>query len=142
MRKIQHNLVPALLAAVIAALVIIPIFGLELKRAGMTMGLESHWSFVLWGSLAVFIVQLLKPALQARTAGLGLSLPKLPSLPAQWAKPLMFAALFNRTDIIELLLAHGARADCQDQQGNTALACAKSMNAHDAAAVLEKRLGA
>ena len=47
MRKIQHNLVPALLAAVIAALVIIPIFGLELKRAGMTMGLESHWSFVL-----------------------------------------------------------------------------------------------
>lgn len=93
MRKIQHNLVPALLAAVIAALVIIPIFGLELKRAGMTMGLESHWSFVLWGSLAVFIVQLFKPALQARTAGLGLSLPKLPSLPAQWAKPLMFAAL-------------------------------------------------
>ena len=93
MRKIQHNLIPALLAAVIAALVIIPIFGLELKRAGMTMGLESHWSFVLWGSLAVFIVQLLKPALQARTAGLGLSLPKLPSLPAQWAKPLMFAAL-------------------------------------------------
>ena len=93
MRKIQHNLVPALLAAVIAALVIIPIFGLELKHAGMTMGLESHWSFVLWGSLAVFIVQLLKPTLQARTAGLGLSLPKLPSLPAQWAKPLMFAAL-------------------------------------------------
>ena len=93
MRKIQHNLIPALLAAVIAALVIIPIFGLELKRAGMTMGLESHWSFVLWGSLAVFIVQLLKPALQARTAGLGLSLPKLPSLPAQWVKPLMFAAL-------------------------------------------------
>ena len=91
MRKIQNNLLPALLAAEIAALVIIPIFGLELKRAGMKLSLDAHWNYVLWGSLAVFVVQLLRPALQARSVGLGL--PKIPRLPAQWAKPLMFAAL-------------------------------------------------
>ena len=53
---------------------------------------------------------------------------------------LMFAAMFNRTDIVELLLDHGARIDQQDEQGNTALGCAKAMNAHAAAALLEQRL--
>ena len=51
----------------------------------------------------------------------------------------MFAALFNRVDIIELLLAHGAHLNARDQQGNTALGCAKAMNAHDAAALLEQK---
>ncbi len=38
----------------------------------MTMSLESHWSYVYRGCFAVFLVQLLKPALQARTTRLGL----------------------------------------------------------------------
>ncbi|MGE8396713.1 MAG: ankyrin repeat domain-containing protein, partial [Comamonas sp.] len=53
--------------------------------------------------------------------------------------PLMFAAMFNRTDIVELLLDRGAQIDKQDNQGTTALACAMAMNAHDAVALLQQR---
>lgn len=91
MQSIQRNLVPALLATVIAALVITPIFGLELQRSGGKLSLLPHWNYVFWGCLAVFVVQLLKPALHSATRAV--QLPKVPRLPQQWAKPLMFAAL-------------------------------------------------
>ena len=91
MQSIRRNLVPALLATVIAALVITPIFGLELQRSGGKLSLLPHWNYVFWGCLAVFVVQLLKPALHSATRAV--QLPKVPRLPQQWAKPLMFAAL-------------------------------------------------
>jgi ankyrin repeat protein len=50
---------------------------------------------------------------------------------------LMFAAMFNRTEIIDLLLTHGADASLQSDDGMTALSLARKMEAQAAA----KRLG-
>jgi len=50
--------------------------------------------------------------------------------------PLMFAAMFNRLDIMRLLIARGARVDATDAQGTTPLGCALAMGAQEAAAVL------
>jgi branched-chain amino acid transport system permease protein len=91
LRNIQRNLIPALLATVIAALLITPIFGLELQRAGSRLSVQPHWNYVLWGCLAVFVVQLCKPALHGFTNTM--RLPQVPRLPQPWVKPLMLAAL-------------------------------------------------
>ena len=51
----------AMLAAVMTAVVVTPIFGLRLERAGIETVLEPHWSRVLWACALVFAVQLLRP---------------------------------------------------------------------------------
>ncbi|MBF6631259.1 MAG: high-affinity branched-chain amino acid ABC transporter permease LivM [Comamonas sp.] len=91
MQRLLHNLGPALLATVITALVVTPIFGLQLQRAGGRLMLESHWNYVLWACLAVFTVQMLKPVL--RGSFKGLSLPRLPRLAPAMRNALVFAAL-------------------------------------------------
>lgn len=91
MKKLLLNLGPALMAAVITALVVTPIFGLQLERVGGQMTLEPHWSYVLWAALIVFVVQLLKPALKG--ASKGLSLPSLPSVTPKVRNALIFATL-------------------------------------------------
>lgn len=91
MRRLMHNLPSAILAAIVAALVIVPVFGLQLQRSGMNITAQPHWHYVLWGSLAVFVVQFFKPLLADATAGL--ELPRLSAVPSNWHKPLIFAAL-------------------------------------------------
>jgi uncharacterized protein len=49
---------------------------------------------------------------------------------------LMFAAMFDRADIVELLLARGAAAERADGSGATALALARAMGAARTAALL------
>ncbi|HIX62770.1 MAG TPA: ankyrin repeat domain-containing protein, partial [Candidatus Halomonas stercoripullorum] len=49
---------------------------------------------------------------------------------------LMFAAMFNRCEIVECLLAQGADPQAQDSQGMTARDLAQAMGATDAAAQL------
>lgn len=39
--------------------------------------------------------------------------------------------MFNRVEIVDLLLAHGANVLAQDSQGRTALAAARAMGAPD-----------
>ncbi len=56
----------ALMATVLTALVVIPIFGLHLERAGVRTIIQPQWSFVLWACALVFVAQLLRPWL-ART---------------------------------------------------------------------------
>ena len=52
--------------------------------------------------------------------------------------PMMFAAMFNRTDIREILLREGgANILSKDDEGNDAIACAKTLNATDSLAWLE-----
>ena len=53
--------------------------------------------------------------------------------------PLMFAAMFNQTAIMELLLSHGANADLQSADGMTAMSLAQSMNAQDSIQLLSNR---
>lgn len=91
MQRLLQNLGPALLATVITALVVTPIFGLQLQRAGGRLMLEPHWNYVLWACLAVFAVQMLKPAL--RHSLKGLSLPSLPRLAPNMRNALVFAVL-------------------------------------------------
>ena len=91
MQRFLLNLGPALMAAVITALVVTPIFGLQLQRSGGQMTLEPHWSYVIWATVIVFVVQLLKPALKG--ASKGISLPSLPKISTKTRNALIFAAL-------------------------------------------------
>lgn len=91
MQRLLLNLGPALMAAVITALVVTPIFGLQLQRVGGQMSLEYHWSYVLWAALIVFVVQLLKPALKVATKSI--IFPRLPSLSPGVRNALIFATL-------------------------------------------------
>ena len=50
--------------------------------------------------------------------------------------PLMYAARFNKTEIIKLLIANGAQLKLKDKKGNSALDYAKHSNATDAATLL------
>ncbi|NYT77401.1 high-affinity branched-chain amino acid ABC transporter permease LivM [Alcaligenaceae bacterium] len=54
----------ALFAAVMAGVIIAPIFGVQIVRVGMETALETEWGYVLWGMAIVFVFQLLvRPAL-------------------------------------------------------------------------------
>ena len=75
----RQNLGPALIATVLTALVVTPIFGMHLERAGVRTIIQTQWNYVAWACLAVFVVQMLRPTI----AGSGLRLPSiaLPSIP-------------------------------------------------------------
>ncbi|WP_299441706.1 ankyrin repeat domain-containing protein [uncultured Aquimarina sp.] len=52
--------------------------------------------------------------------------------------PLMYAARYNRVDIIKLLVKKGANIKARDRKGNTAMKFAKLSNAKEAIALLEE----
>ncbi|RMX06333.1 high-affinity branched-chain amino acid ABC transporter permease LivM [Corticibacter populi] len=68
----------AFIAALMTAVIIVPVFGLQLVRQGSQTQLESHWGLVALGCAIVFVLQLIKPAL-GKIFG-GLRLPKAPPL--------------------------------------------------------------
>jgi len=51
--------------------------------------------------------------------------------------PLMMAAAFNRIEMVQWLIAHGAARDARDAAGLTALDAARAMGAPDAAMLLD-----
>ena len=67
MQRLRLNLGPALLAALVTALVVTPIFGLHLERAGMRTTLVPQWHYVIWGCVIVFFWQLVRPAMRGVT---------------------------------------------------------------------------
>ncbi|ALJ04773.1 hypothetical protein APS56_06385 [Pseudalgibacter alginicilyticus] len=54
--------------------------------------------------------------------------------------PIMYAAKFNRTDILKLLISKGAKLNMKSDTGKTALDYAKLHKATDAAVILEDAL--
>ncbi|MCF7568840.1 ankyrin repeat domain-containing protein [Sabulilitoribacter arenilitoris] len=54
--------------------------------------------------------------------------------------PLMYAAKFNRTDILKLLISKGAKLKVKCNRGLTAVKYAKQSNAKEALAILEEAL--
>ena len=60
-KKIQHAFFAALLAGVIIA----PIFGFQILRVGMETTLQPDWPMIFWGMGIVFVFQLLRPYLLA-----------------------------------------------------------------------------
>lgn len=91
MQRFFHNLGPALIATVITALIVTPIFGLQLQRVSGKLTLEPHWMYVAAACAIVFLVQMLKPAIRSLRTGWGL--PKLPQLSKANYNALLFAVL-------------------------------------------------
>lgn len=52
--------------------------------------------------------------------------------------PLMYAARYNRVDIIKILVEKGAKIKARDSKGNTAMKFAKLSNAKEALALLKE----
>ncbi|NUT13414.1 MAG: DUF3382 domain-containing protein, partial [Cupriavidus sp.] len=76
-----QSLKNAITAAVMTAILTIPILGLQLKLEGYQVVLEPHWRPVWLAVAAVFLFQLFKPMLSR--AGSAVRLPALPALGAQ-----------------------------------------------------------
>jgi len=87
----RQNLAHALTATVLTAVVVTPIFGLHLERAGVRTVIAQNWGNVAWACLLVFIVQMLRPMVTGR--GLRLPWPKLPAIPARQRGVWITAAL-------------------------------------------------
>ncbi len=65
----------ALVAALVTAGLTIPVLGLQLVREGARTHIETHWNLVLIACAAVFVIQLLRPALARAFGGLSLRVP-------------------------------------------------------------------
>src|SRR5574337_98517 len=87
----RQNLAHALTATVLTAVVVTPIFGLHLERAGVRTIIAQQWSNVAWACLLVFIAQMLRPLLAG--GGMRLPWPKLPAIPARQRGVWITAAL-------------------------------------------------
>lgn len=57
----RQTLRHALIATVLTALVVLPIFGLHLERAGIRTFIVPQWDMVLWACAIVFAGQMLRP---------------------------------------------------------------------------------
>ncbi|ADJ63177.1 high-affinity branched-chain amino acid ABC transporter permease LivM [Herbaspirillum seropedicae] len=66
----------AVTAALVTAVLTIPLLGMQLQLEGYRVVLNTHWTPVLVAVLAVFLFQLAKPVLSRSSAGI-----KLPALP-------------------------------------------------------------
>ena len=89
--RFSTHLRNALIATLLAAVVILPIFTLHLERAGMRTIIVPEWRTLAWGCLAVFVVQLLRPLLARRLPRI--SLPSLPQAAPGQRKVLILVAL-------------------------------------------------
>ncbi|MGB6100583.1 MAG: high-affinity branched-chain amino acid ABC transporter permease LivM [Comamonas sp.] len=81
----------AITATVLAAIVLLPSFTLHLERAGARTTIVPNWPTLVWGCLAVFVVQLLRPLLLPRLPSV--KLPSLPSFEPGRHRVLMLAVL-------------------------------------------------
>ncbi|MEG3000163.1 MAG: high-affinity branched-chain amino acid ABC transporter permease LivM [Comamonas sp.] len=91
MHRLRLQLGPALLAALVTALVVTPIFGLHLERAGMRTTLVPQWDYVIWACIIVFFWQLVRPAVRGVTRTW--NLPSLPAVPERHRNGLILAVL-------------------------------------------------
>jgi len=89
----NNNLKNATMAAVLTAVIVTPVFGLQLIRQGARTSMESHWSLVALAAAVVFVFQLLRPWIAKPFQKLKTGLPTLPSAPAKSNKLLMFLIL-------------------------------------------------
>lgn len=69
----------AFFAAIMAGIIVAPIFGFQIVRVGMTSTIEPEWGVILFGMGAVFIFQILRPTIARLLFGHGktVSLPTL-----------------------------------------------------------------
>lgn len=75
----QDTLKHASIAAILTAILTIPVLGMQVQMDGTQMHINAHWMPVIIAVIAVFVVQLFKPVLQKQW-GNTVRLPKLPQL--------------------------------------------------------------
>ncbi|MFA5520275.1 MAG: high-affinity branched-chain amino acid ABC transporter permease LivM [Castellaniella sp.] len=56
-------------AAVLAGIILAPVFGLQIVRVGMTSTIEPEWTVIIAGMAIVFVFQMLRPMVQRSLAG-------------------------------------------------------------------------
>lgn len=81
----------ALIATVMTAIVVTPIFSLHLERAGVRTVIAPDWSMTGWACLAIFVVQMLKPLLAGKL--LRLNLPAVPQMKSGTRNVVIFVVL-------------------------------------------------
>ncbi|MGE8548448.1 MAG: high-affinity branched-chain amino acid ABC transporter permease LivM [Alcaligenes sp.] len=54
----------AFIAAILAGIIVAPVFGLQIVRAGMNTHIETDWNMILLGMGIVFVAQLIRPSLK------------------------------------------------------------------------------
>ncbi|MBV6273642.1 high-affinity branched-chain amino acid ABC transporter permease LivM [Alcaligenaceae bacterium CGII-47] len=75
-----QNLKNAMIAAIMAGIIIAPIFGLQILRSGMETYLKPEWNMIIGGMVIVFAFHLLRPLLKRAVARNGRPLFTLPTL--------------------------------------------------------------
>ncbi|MVW73271.1 MULTISPECIES: high-affinity branched-chain amino acid ABC transporter permease LivM [unclassified Bordetella] len=89
------NVKGAVIAAVLTAIIVMPVFGVQLLRQGATTYLEPRWDLVAWSAAVVFVFQLVRPWLAIPFRRLKTSVPELPAAPTKgrkWVVVLLVAA--------------------------------------------------
>jgi branched-chain amino acid transport system permease protein len=75
----KSNLSNALIAALMAGVIVAPVFGLHIVTAGMNTRLQPEWHMIIIGMAIVFVFQLLRPWLGG-VVGKRVAMPAMPSL--------------------------------------------------------------
>ncbi|MFC4276431.1 high-affinity branched-chain amino acid ABC transporter permease LivM [Achromobacter aloeverae] len=88
-----QNIRNAFIAAIMTAVIVTPVFGLQLVRQGARTLMDPHWSNVLVAMAVVFVGQLLRPWLGLPFKRLKGALPTLPAAPASGHKWLASALI-------------------------------------------------
>ena len=81
----------ALIATVMTAIVVTPIFSLHLERAGVRTVIAPDWSMTGWACLAIFVVQMLKPLFAGKLPTL--NLPAVPQMKSGTRNVVIFVVL-------------------------------------------------
>jgi len=88
-----NTLKTAGMAAVLTAVIVTPVFGLQLVRQGARTLMEPRWDLVALACAVVFVFQLVRPWLARALAGLKLpTLPATPTKGRRWIPALAIAA--------------------------------------------------
>ncbi|SPT42066.1 leucine/isoleucine/valine transporter permease subunit [Achromobacter denitrificans] len=82
----KNNLKNATMAAVLTAVIVTPVFGLQLIRQGARTSMEPNWGLVALAAAVVFAFQMLRPWIAAPFRKLKTALPTLPAAPAKTHK--------------------------------------------------------
>ncbi|MEF9948484.1 MAG: high-affinity branched-chain amino acid ABC transporter permease LivM, partial [Comamonas sp.] len=81
----------ALIATVMTAIVVTPVFSLHLERAGMRTEIAPDWRWTIWACVIVFIGQMLKPLLTGKMPKV--NLPAMPKMKSGTRNVVIFVVL-------------------------------------------------
>ncbi|WP_323017453.1 high-affinity branched-chain amino acid ABC transporter permease LivM [Castellaniella sp.] len=65
----MQNFKNSLIAAIMAGVIIAPVYGLQILRRGQETYLQPDWTMIIGGMLLVFVIQMLRPLIKGRKTG-------------------------------------------------------------------------